>query len=223
MAGNVQTVCRDLESRVARRLAGIKYGLDPSSKALALTFDDGPQPDTTPVILDLLAEYGAHATFFVLGDAAAANPALIRRILEEGHGLGSHSARHLDASKRRRSARADLHNGHIMVQQIAGTEVQLYRPPYGAVTLGLAQTIRAERLTVWLWTRDLMDWHRDADRSTIVEACRGIAAGDVLLLHDAIAGSEGSKVTDRSATIAALPELLRIGHDQGLRWITLHQ
>jgi peptidoglycan/xylan/chitin deacetylase (PgdA/CDA1 family) len=219
--GGIRLLGNDVESRLARRLASVQNCIPGARDEIAVTFDDGPDPDTTPVILDILREHAAGATFFVVGRAAKAHPHLVRRILEEGHALGTHTGRHCDPWRERRASSLDIDEGCRNVREIVGADVRLFRPPYGAVTFGVAREIRRRALDTWLWTRDLLDWVPRVAASSIVEECDGIRAGEVLLLHDALERPLTSSAADRTVTIAALPQILRLGHDQGLRWVTL--
>ena len=118
-----------LRDRFVRRVA--------TSGAAYLTFDDGPNPSVTPMLLDLLAKYRVKATFFVIGEKAERNPDLIARIVAEGHAIGEHSYRHLSAlrSSPWRIAR-DLLNGAVALDTIGvPSQKRLFRPPYGKLNL----------------------------------------------------------------------------------------
>jgi peptidoglycan/xylan/chitin deacetylase (PgdA/CDA1 family) len=155
-------------------------------RVVALTYDDGPDPEQTPGVLDALAEAGARATFFVLMDRAASHPELIRRILADGHEIGLHGEDHtrLTTLPVRESLRR-IRRGKRRLEELTGQPVTLFRPPYGAQTLAQAVGTRATGLEVVLWTA----WARDWEEAPAIDiAARSLAAlhtGGFLLLHDA--------------------------------------
>ncbi|WP_258934112.1 polysaccharide deacetylase family protein [Nesterenkonia pannonica] len=106
--------------------------MDTADRAVALTYDDGPHPEHTPRILDVLADHQASATFFVLTPAARAHPGILRRMLDEGHRIGLHGADHrsLLTMSTRAAVRA-VAKAKDELEQLAGAPVTLYRPPYG--------------------------------------------------------------------------------------------
>ncbi len=158
----------------------------PSTRSVALTFDDGPDPDHTPAVLDRLRALGVRATFFVIGQKAEAQPALMARIAEEGHEIGHHSWSHAPpeetsafelVSEARRTSAA--------LGRLVGKRPCLYRPPYGKLTPGKLLGLWGLGQTVVLWNRDPRDFG-----SAGVSAIRRwfdaepLAPGDILLLHD---------------------------------------
>src|SRR5699024_11741034 len=99
---------------------------------VALTFDDGPDPENTPKILDSLQAYNAKATFFNLANNAEQNPDIVQRITNEGHEIGNHSISHanLNAVKRQKAEQEIINSKH-MIEDVTGEEITLLRPPYG--------------------------------------------------------------------------------------------
>lgn len=156
---------------------------------IALTYDDGPDPQTTPAVLDALGEHGLPATFFVLAEQAIAHPQVVRRIVEAGHELALHGWDHRRLSMLPlREALASVRRAREAVEQISGRPLTWFRPPYGAQTVPLALGVRAMGLDIVLWSAWARDWH---DEPTAVLADRALAAahpGGILLLHDAPAG-----------------------------------
>jgi peptidoglycan/xylan/chitin deacetylase (PgdA/CDA1 family) len=205
----------------ARRLVRAQDRLaDPTG--VALTFDDGPDADFTPPILDVLAADGARATFFLVGHRAARHPALVRRILAEGHELGSHSLTHPDlwlisTGKLLR----ELHAGRRAVERAALACVDRFRPPKGHLDVRTAGAIRVCGLRPWLWTVDPEDWRAEITAARIVEAVGSPRGGDVLLLHDGLEQPVDPRALDRSATVAALPAILSAIRGAGLEPRTL--
>lgn len=174
--------------------------------SIALTFDDGPDPDATPRILDILAEHGARATFFLVGSAALRHPELVQRICREGHAIGNHTHTHARCKK---LSLAALHReiGFTDVAlRVACPEVGLpvFRPPFGELRSAHALWLACHGRRIAFWSRDSRDY-RDAPASEIVRLGQTLAHRDMVLLHDRFA-----------ATQAALPELLRVLRDRGL-------
>jgi peptidoglycan-N-acetylglucosamine deacetylase len=194
----------------------------PQPGTFALTFDDGPDPRFTPQVLDLLAERGAVATFFMVGSSAEEHPGLVRRVVDEGHGLGSHTWSHpelpgLPSAELLRECR----RGRKAVERAAGRRVPAYRPPKGHWDARGAAVATALRLQPWIWTQDPRDWEAEASAAGIVAALEPLASGDVVLLHDGIYLPPDPAARNRSATVAALGPLLDLAAARGLRPVRL--
>lgn len=178
---------------------------------VALTFDDGPDPRVTPLILDALAVSGAKATFFCIGAHVEAHPALARRIVAEGHELANHSAAHprtLNLYGPRRMA-AEIQRGAQIVEALGG-DGRRYRPPMGLKSPPLARVAQALGLKVTLWS---LHAHDTGSASAALIATRVLARikpGDIVLLHDG--GDRGaSRAETAQATSLLLRELARVG------------
>lgn len=189
--------------------------------AVALTFDDGPDPDFTPMVLDALAAAGATATFFLVGERAARFPAIARRIVAEGHRVGSHSHRHPEPRSLGWRVATDFARGRWAVERAVGRRVRLFRPPKGYVARREALAMALTRVQPWLWTIDALDWEPGATSDEIVAAASGMGPGDVVLLHDAISGPLAPEALDRSATIEAVPRLVELARQRGLALVPL--
>ena len=171
-----------------------------------LTFDDGPHPEGTPAVLELLAAAGASATFFLVGEQVERRPDLAARIAAEGHDVGVHCHRHtglLRMSPGR--TRDDLLRAAAAIEAAVGT-VRLYRPPYGVLNTAALVTARQQGWQTWLWRREGRDWEARATAESIAaRLTHGLRSGDVLLLHDAdfYAAPESWR-----STVQALPLVL---------------
>ncbi len=152
---------------------------------VALTFDDGPDPSTTPLVLDLLARRGARAAFFVIGGRAAAYPGLIRRMLDEGHEVASHSSSH--------DVLLMLRSGRELGREIDGCNEALaslgvrsfvFRSPVGIVSPRLFPALRARGMTHVAFSRRGLDFGNRRIRGLARRVLRGIRPGDIVLLHD---------------------------------------
>jgi peptidoglycan/xylan/chitin deacetylase (PgdA/CDA1 family) len=154
--------------------------------AVALTFDDGPHPEHTPRLLDRLAEHGIAATFFAVGTRARRHPALIRRIVDDGHALGNHSLTHSGPDRLSgRQFLQEVRSARAILQDISGRACDLVRPPRGKVTARTLWGLWSEGQTVVLWNVDPCDY-RIRSGSGLNLWCDGYRPqnGDILLLHD---------------------------------------
>jgi peptidoglycan/xylan/chitin deacetylase (PgdA/CDA1 family) len=153
---------------------------------VALTFDDGPDPHSTPPFLDLLARHEVRATFFLLGRYAAHEPGLVRRMVAEGHELGVHGWCHRAVARIPRSRlTTELLTTRDLLEDLAGRAVRWYRPPYGITTPAVLDVARETGMTPVLWTSWGRDWERRATPESVVRTVRRtLAPGGTLLLHD---------------------------------------
>ena len=191
---------------------------------LALTFDDGPNPAWTPRLLDLLASHDVHATFFLVGKFAQAEPELVRRIVSAGHAIGNHSWSHpnlaLTAAGR---VEEELTRTSDLLQQIAGAPIRFFRPPFGARRPYVLRTARRLGMIPLLWNAMTTDWsepsaRRIAGQLTRVinrQQQRGWAAN--IVLHD---GSHTGLGANRGPSVAAAGQLIA-HYKQSHRFVTL--
>lgn len=183
----------------------------------ALTFDDGPNPTCTPYLLDLLGQHGVRATFFVVGQFAAQERALVRRAHQEGHTIGNHTWTHPNLfTTDRVTTRQELDDTQKELEQIIGAPVRFFRPPFGLRRPSTLTIARSLGLTPVTWNLIGNDWtplspEGIADRVRTLTArnsARGYATN--LVLHD---GDHRTLTGDRSRTLAAvalfLPEFVK--------------
>ena len=174
---------------------------------VALTFDDGPHPDGTRAVLEVLASRGAHATFFLVGEQVERRPDVARAIVDAGHEIGLHGYRHTLLLRRRvHSLAADLDRAAAVILDATGAEPTLYRPPYGVFSPGGLRLVRERGLTPLLWSAWGRDWERTARPERIASrVTRRLSVGDVVLLHDSDAYSSADSWR---RTVAALPSVI---------------
>lgn len=202
--------------------AGARRSLGAAPRSAAISFDDGPDADFTPAVLDILSEHGVKATFFVVGRRAERHPEIVRRIVAEGHALGSHTATHPDLWKLDPwVAIAEFRRGRGIVEDITGAPVRLFRPPKGWLDVAQAAGLRALGFRTWLWTVDPEDWAPGATPESILRGVEGIGPGDVVLLHDAIEDPIDASALNRQATVAALPGIIDEARSRDLALVTL--
>lgn len=170
-----------------------------NKKVLFLSFDDGPDPVWTPKILQVLAKYGAHATFFELGRMQAAHPGLREQILAAGNTIGNHSINH-----RQLTAISAKDRRHEIFD---GPKSKCFRPPYGATNPKVRADIKAAGMVQVLWDVDPRDWARPGTQAIVNNILANAHRRNIILLHDG-----GG---DRTQTVAALDKALRLLKAQG--------
>lgn len=177
-------------------------------KVVALTFDDGPNPATTPQALETLAKYGVKATFFVLGKNVSGNEDLVKRIKSEGHVVGNHSWSHpilsqlsLDEAKKQITDTEDV------LTKVLGSSSKLMRPPYGAITDDIRNSLD---LSFIMWDVDSLDWKSKNEAAILTEIQHQVANGSIVLMHDI-----------HSPTVNALPRVIEYLKNQGYTFVTI--
>jgi peptidoglycan/xylan/chitin deacetylase (PgdA/CDA1 family) len=174
---------------------------------VALTFDDGPHPQGTPVVLEVLREHGATASFFLAGEQVAERPSLAAEIVAAGHRVELHCHRHRNLLRLGvRQFLEDAERARLVIEEASGQAIAAYRPPYGIFSTATLVAVRRRGWRPVLWSRWGRDWNRRATAGSIARrASTGIGAGDIVLLHDAdYYSAPGSWVR----TAAALPLIL---------------
>lgn len=189
-----------------------------ADKVVALTFDDGPDADSTPRVLDLLKRYDVRATFFVVGEQARQNPELIHRMVAEGHTVAGHSYYHLPQSTLWSSQRytEELFRCNDVVARLTGLRMRLYRPPFGVTNPPIARAVKNLGLIPVGWSvRSLDTMTKDTDR-VVDRVMRCLRGGDVILLHDRLENSEEllekllTALRTQHYTTATVDELFKI-------------
>jgi peptidoglycan/xylan/chitin deacetylase (PgdA/CDA1 family) len=193
-------------------LPGIVFRVDTQAPLVALSFDDGPAPDHTPEVLQILERYDAHATFFLIGDRAQRFPDLVARLRQEGHEIGNHD---LTLRSRARASDADFVSTLKRTEEILGLQgpLKLYRPPGGLIRP--SQIREAHRLGYTVALGSAYPYDPSHPSSAYIEwlVTKNLAPGVIVILHDGIA--------DPSRMIAALPGILQAGEARGFRFVTI--
>jgi peptidoglycan-N-acetylglucosamine deacetylase len=210
-----------------------RWGLLPMSSVMrvntddpvvALTYDDGPEPAETTGLLDVLAERGVRATFFVLSDRAEAHPELVGRMLREGHEVELHGIDHTRLTDLPgREAMRRIRTGKRRLEAVSGRQVRYYRPTYGAVGLAAFAGVRALGMDVVIWSAWGQDWF-DAPAAEVAErAVTALHPGAILLMHDTtdepMSPSSGPPPTFSRAEVAS--RLLDGAEAAGYRFLTV--
>jgi peptidoglycan-N-acetylglucosamine deacetylase len=190
---------------------------------LALTFNDGPDPEWTRKILDTLRSKGVHATFFIVGEKAEAYPGLVKRILDEGHDVGNHTFTHADLGEVPQTVvKSEINSTQRLFEALTGRSMRLFRPPFlgdaGPTTANEAAALQIAQSMGYLIIDPHVDPHdrQVVSADVIVQRVLGqVAQGQIILLHD----SGG----DRSQTLAALPRLIDALREKGYEFVTVSE
>ena len=199
--------------------------------AIALTFDDGPNPDVTPQLLRVLDLHSARATFFMCGLAAQRHPELVRAVLAAGHTIGGHTWDHRHKILRDLSAaewRRQIDDTHQLLADLSGAAVRYFRPPRGKIDRYAWDALRKRGITTVLWSADGSDCRlRDPD-VIAAKVMKKLWPGTIALLHDSNANFLSSTVRphygelgNQESTLQAVEIILRTARERGLEPISL--
>jgi len=186
-----------------------------SGRGYALTFDDGPHPQGTPAVLEILVQAGVRATFFLVGEQVQRNPGLAGEIAAAGHQVGLHCHRHRNLLRLTPwQVSEDILRARAIIEEATGCSPTLYRPPYGVLNAAALALARRRGWRTLLWSHWGKDWQAQATPESIAgRVTDGVGEGAVLLLHDA----DGYSAPDSwRRTVAALPRVLDTLAQRGL-------
>jgi peptidoglycan/xylan/chitin deacetylase (PgdA/CDA1 family) len=181
---------------------------------VVLSFDDGPHPEGTPAVLDVLDGAGAKAIFFLAGEQVERHPAVAAEVARRGHEIAVHCHRHrVQLRLSEQAIHDDLARALAVIRDATGADPKLHRPPLGIYSPGGLRVARELGLEPLLWSRWGKDWRRWTTPERIAaRATRELREGDVILLHDA---DHYSAKDSWRRTVAALPEILRQAQPTG--------
>ena len=223
----IAAVAKYLQNPTVRKLANIPKSPEPKpepkpapaapapapttgNKVIALTFDDGPGPHTAH-LLDILDQYGAKATFFLIGSKVSSQANVVRSIHARGHQLGNHSWSHPELPKLPAGQIAgEIDRTNDAIKQATGVTPSILRPPYGAVNGAVLEQLRLRGMSSILWSVDTRDW---ADRNSDIVCSRAVAGarpGAVILMHDI-----------HQTSVGAVPCILSALKQQGYSFVTV--
>lgn len=197
----------------------IKYG-NTDEKLIALTFDDGPDEDFTPQILDILKKYNVKATFYVIGEKVQYNKKIIKREYEEGHEIGNHTYTHINVSKNGyNKIKKEIGDTQSAVKSVTGVYPKTFRPPYRAISKDMCEIIKEKDMNIVLWSYvDARDWQSPGVSSIVKSIETGIQNGCIILLHDY------NKVRNsKSQTIDALDIIIPDLLEKGYKFVTISE
>ncbi len=175
---------------------------------VALTFDDGPDGEITPKVLDILEQKSVKATFFIIGNKITGHEALLRRELNDGHEIGNHTWDHKDLTHLTNlQIDAEINQTNQAVVAAGLPAPQLFRPPYGDINWREYNDIP---LAVIMWNVDPKDWHNEEPNADVSQIMNAVQAGSIVILHDT-----------HAATATALPKLLENLRQRNFKLVTV--
>ncbi|NRF93074.1 polysaccharide deacetylase family protein [Paenibacillus frigoriresistens] len=187
-------------------------------KLIALTFDDGPNPVYTPQILNLLTQYQAKGTFFVIGKRVQLYPAIVIREVNDGHEIANHTYDHHYLKNYPAERLVDeIRQTQEIIFDITEQRPIVFRPPGGFYSDALLQSMKEDKLTVvmWSWYQDTKDWRRPGVDKIVNQVLNNVHNGDIVLFHD--------KQGDCSQTVASLKYILPELKKQGYQFVTVSE
>jgi peptidoglycan-N-acetylglucosamine deacetylase len=199
--------------------ADVLWKGDPASRAVALTFDDGPHPVTTRRVLEALDQAGARATFFVVGRKVEQYPDVVREINARGHAIGLHGFEHnrLFTLKAPSYVLDDIRRTQEAVERACGLRPTLFRPPIGYITPRTALGAKRAGVSIVAWSARALDGLGQTDVDRVVRRVeRKLEPGAIVMLHDA-----SERETFEPATVEALPRILTAIKERGLETVTV--
>ncbi len=162
-----------------------------------LTFDDGPHPNATPIVLDILKSRHLKATFFLLGGNVVRYPDLVREINNQGHSVGNHALTHASLLlKPFLWQLRQIEETNKIIRQTIGITPRLFRPPFGRFDLGTIKAASSHRLKTVMWDVDARDYSASGNQAIVRRVCRQTVPGSIVLFHD------------NDSTSATLPDYL---------------
>jgi peptidoglycan/xylan/chitin deacetylase (PgdA/CDA1 family) len=187
---------------------------------VSITIDDGPDPQVTPQVLEILARHGVSATFFCIGTRANAHPDLCRAIVAAGHRIENHGGRHPTLCSLSGPAgwRREILDGQQTLQRITGQAPHFYRAVAGLRNIFLDPVLHVAGLQLASWTRRGFDTRERDPQKVLARLTRQLNAGDILLMHD---GNAARTLTGEALIVVVLPRLLEVIRQRGLRPVTL--
>src|SRR5579864_5364849 len=211
---------RILDTKV--RLQGLLFGAasgrmlwrgNPRRREIALTFDDGPSPLATPLLLAVLRRYGAHATFFVIGEHARAYPYLVRAMTADGHEVGDHTYHHPNmVTVGDAVAASEIGSAADVIGRTGGSPARWFRPPGGDYTAGVAADARQLGLGLAMWTSNSGDWSLPPARIVVERVLARAEPGAIVLMHNGTLN-----------TVRALPAIIAELRRRGYALVTVSQ
>ncbi|TDF91879.1 polysaccharide deacetylase family protein [Paenibacillus piri] len=187
------------------------------TKKIALTFDDAPDKQFTPQVLDVLKKYNVKATFFIVGRQAEKHPEMVKRIAREGHIIGNHTYNHSLLTKLSdEQYRAQVTKTQKILKRSIGYTPRLLRPPYGEISESQLLWASDHHLIVVNWNVDSLDWKQLSQQQVTDNILNHAKAGSIVLQH-----SGGGPNQDLSGTVHALPTIIQSLHGKGYQLVTL--
>ena len=186
------------------------WRINPSEKVIYLTFDDGPNPEVTPQVLDILDEFEAKATFFCVGENVLKYPEIFQEVKHRGHAVGNHTFNHVKGTEKTVKEYVDnVGKAHEYIHS------KLFRPPHGRITLSQVNKLKAD-FKIIMWDFITYDFDRQVTSTEILKEVKLRSRnGSVVIFHDSLKA--------RKNVLEALPEALRYWKKEGYEVKALHE
>ena len=176
---------------------------------IAITFDDGPHPEITPKVLDVLREEGVKASFFVIGREAEKHPDLVQQIVDDGHVVGNHTYNHAYVFSKNK-AEKQVTEGQRIIQNIIGKTPTYFRPPFGVMNPKIADAVKKEKCAIIGWDLRSQDGRIRTKEATIKRVKNNLQKATVLLFHDT-----------NPTTPDALREIIHLCKQNGMKIVSI--
>ncbi|HEY9650035.1 MAG TPA: polysaccharide deacetylase family protein [Coleofasciculaceae cyanobacterium] len=187
--------------------------LSGSEKVIALTFDDGPWPNNTLQILDILKQYNINATFFWVGQCLKAYPQIAKQVVDDDHVIGNHTWHHSYRHFNKTAAAKEIEDTAELIYKTTGVKTSLFRPPGGVMNNGVVDYAKQQNYAIIMWSSDPMDYRHFSPQQLVNNVIRKAKPGAIVLMHDG-----GG---NRHATVQALPQIITKLQEQGYRFVTV--
>jgi peptidoglycan/xylan/chitin deacetylase (PgdA/CDA1 family) len=196
---------------------------------VALTFDDGPNEPYTSQILDLLDQYDAKATFFVLGKNVELHPDVAKRIVTEGHVLGNHTYSHNANHALIDDGGTEIKRAQLAIRTVCDVEPHLYRPPHGKKSPWELEYLKKQNLIEVTWSVQANEAHRElvfgkpVPEEVANDIIKQVKPGKIILMHDGYGVNHNDTRSDKSLTVKALPIIIEKLQSQGYSFVTVSE
>ncbi|MCR4441723.1 MAG: polysaccharide deacetylase family protein [Peptococcaceae bacterium] len=188
-------------------------------KKVALTFDDGPDSVYTPQILDILNAEKVKGTFFLIGNRARLFPAVVKRMVKEGHVVGNHSMTHPNIAKLKpEQVKKELLEAESALKNLIGYRTALFRSPYGSLEPETVKLIASYGYKVIAWNVDSLDWKSLSAEQVKYNILENVKEGSIILQH-----SSGSEKENLTGTVGALRDVIKTLKKEGYEFVTVPQ
>lgn len=189
----------------------------PDKRQIALTFDDAPDTDFTPKVLDVLKQEGVKATFFVVGNRVEKHPDIVKRMVDEGHMIGNHSYNHANLPKLSDAEfRDQIIKTDELIRQFTGYIPNIVRPPYGNISEEQIKWLASQHKKIVNWNVDSLDWKGLSAEQVRTNVLAHVSPGAIILQHSA-----GGTGEDLTGTVEALPGIINKLRNDGVTLVTI--
>ncbi len=197
-------------------------------QSVVLTFDDGPSPQYTEPILDILRKYNVKATFFVVGSQVSQYCSILRRIYQEGHEIGNHSYTHPWMGRiSSEEQQQEIFQTQAIIENCIGSKPRWFRSPYASQNESTLKIAHQAGLNTALWTIDTEDWRKSSTTNTIIQKALNYGTNNIILMHDGVEPNphfkHPSASLSRSNTVQSLDTIIQRFQNRGFQFVTISE